>query len=186
MWELLTKKLRDFLHCMCPLRLIGAWLVPWVACTSLASLTNILGGTVVHERVTDVRILLHGAGATALGKLHMVNLAASEMAEREGDGSLRTLGSCLQVQAPTHSQPAPTSVLHTATWSCLRKSGASYSPLMWLAERAQCSRLTCGRERQSAQDTEWLEEGSDMLMGCARLFRRCGRMPPLCRTGRAV
>ncbi|KAK9907558.1 hypothetical protein WJX75_005941 [Coccomyxa subellipsoidea] len=35
-------------------------------------------------------------GATALGKLHMVNLAASEMAEREGDGSLRTLGSCLQ------------------------------------------------------------------------------------------
>ncbi len=43
------------------------------------------------------------AGATALGKLHMVNLAASELAEREGDRSLCALGNCLQVWMPSIS-----------------------------------------------------------------------------------
>lgn len=37
------------------------------------------------------------AGATALGKLHLVSLAAPEEAEREGDRSLPALSTCLQV-----------------------------------------------------------------------------------------
>lgn len=45
----------------------------------------------------DFSLGLVSAGATALGKLHMVNLAASELAEREGDRSLCALGNCLQV-----------------------------------------------------------------------------------------
>ncbi len=39
------------------------------------------------------------AGATALGKLHLVSLAAPEEAEREGDRSLLALSTCLQVGA---------------------------------------------------------------------------------------
>lgn len=40
------------------------------------------------------------AGATALGKLHLVSLAAPEEAEREGDRSLQALSACLQVRQP--------------------------------------------------------------------------------------
>ncbi|CAL8462832.1 g2366 [Coccomyxa elongata] len=43
-------------------------------------------------------------GATALGKLHMVNLAASELAEREGDRSLCALGNCLQALQASRPQ----------------------------------------------------------------------------------
>ncbi len=41
--------------------------------------------------------MLCSAGATALGKLHLVSLAAPEEAEREGDRSLPALSTCLQV-----------------------------------------------------------------------------------------
>ena len=41
------------------------------------------------------------AGATALGKLHLVSLAAPEEAEREGDRSLPALSTCLQVSCHT-------------------------------------------------------------------------------------
>ncbi|BDA50927.1 probable Kinesin-like protein KIFC3 at C-terminar half [Coccomyxa sp. Obi] len=43
-------------------------------------------------------------GATALGKLHMVNLAASELADREGDRSLSALGNCLQALQASRAQ----------------------------------------------------------------------------------
>jgi hypothetical protein len=38
------------------------------------------------------------AGATALGKLHLVNLAAPEQCEKGGDRSLLALSKCLQVR----------------------------------------------------------------------------------------
>lgn len=83
------------------------------------------------------------AGATALGKLHMVNLAASELAEREGDRSLRALGNCLQVRLECRLSQEPSlqnsvgSSLQSAvgepcsegvaTWVSLTKTGGSES-----------------------------------------------------------
>ena len=46
-----------------------------------------------------IELICTTAGATALGKLHLVSLAAPEEAEREGDRSLPALSACLQVGA---------------------------------------------------------------------------------------
>ncbi len=121
------------------------------------------------------------AGATALGKLHMVNLAASELAEKEGDRSLRALGSCLQVRTPTQAESSMHMQIQQLYLATICKDHCTFSTVSH-RPHSQHAHKTHYRRTLDPQGIAVSWEMADLVMimiidmmvGCVLYIRRCG------------